>query len=250
MKHAIVGPAAKHEAAGSGQHRPPIRRVRVRVCPHSLASVDIPRLHFTDMVGARGSGHGACRAREWAAGRILHPLPRECGAQILVRGDVDHPGLRAESHWRPILATPKRRAEICLLVGARLVVGINLRPPGLRIHALENVLLHKWPAIDKIYRTLGALEEPEIAVASHVDQTTDRSSIPLVVDQNRRRYLIPIPRFVRIVLMVALDPARGHIDRDCRGGEEIVAWALVTHPRAAVAHSPERQVRFWVVVPG
>src|SRR4029077_11702362 len=45
-------------------------------------------------------------------------------------------------------------------------------------------------------------------------------------------------------------PARGHIDRDGRGGEEIVAWALVAHPRAAVPHSPERQVRFWVIIPG
>src|ERR1700680_2517535 len=50
--------------------------------------------------------------------------------------------------------------------------------------------------------------------------------------------------------MVAFDLAGGHIDRNGRGREKIIAGALVTHPRAAVAHPPEREVRLGVVIPG
>src|SRR5215469_336621 len=45
-----------------------------------------------------------------------------------------------------------------------------------------------------------------------------------------------------MVLMVALDlPGRG-IDCDRRGGEEIVARALVAHPRPTIAGAPESQI--------
>src|SRR5690349_6122817 len=47
---------------------------------------------------------------------------------------------------------------------------------------------------------------------------------------------------------MSFDPARADVDRDCRRGEQIVAWALITHPGAAVAGSPEREVRRGIVV--
>ena len=52
VKHSIVGPAAEYQSSGGDQHRPPVRRLRVRVRPHALAGVHISSLHFADVIGA------------------------------------------------------------------------------------------------------------------------------------------------------------------------------------------------------
>ncbi len=53
-----------------------------------------------------------------------------------------------------------------------------------------------------------------------------------------------------MVLEMALDRAGVGIDRDGRGGVEVVARALVAEPRRAVAGAPERDVALGVVGPG
>ena len=52
-KHPIVGAAAEHQPAARGEHRAPVGGFREPVRPHSLAGIDVPRLHFADMLGAR-----------------------------------------------------------------------------------------------------------------------------------------------------------------------------------------------------
>ena len=141
------------------------------------------------------------------AGEVAGPActitgaPVIVAAEILVGRDVDHPRLRAERDRRPVLAAPERRAEFRRLAGAGLVGRIDVGPSGLRIEALEHVLLHVRLAFDELDRAVRALEKPQIAVARDVDQPLDRSAVALVVDENRRRHLVPVPRIVRVVLV-------------------------------------------------
>src|ERR1019366_1618367 len=106
-------------------------------------------------------------------------------------------GVRTEGDRRPVLTAPVRRAKSRGLIRPRFAFGIDIRPPGLGVQAFKNVLLHERSALDEVDRAAGALEEPQIAVAGHVDQAFDGSSVALVVDQNRWRNFIPVPSFFR-----------------------------------------------------
>src|SRR5262249_42442005 len=68
------------------------------------------------------------------------------------------------------------------------------------------------------------------------------------VYENRWRYFVPIPGFIRIILVIAFDLSGRDIDCNCRGSVKIVPWALVAHPRTAVARADEDKVRLWIVV--
>ena len=50
MNLAIVGSPAEPDAAPSNEHRSPVRALRIVVRPHALARVDIPGLHFTEVI--------------------------------------------------------------------------------------------------------------------------------------------------------------------------------------------------------
>src|SRR2546422_546336 len=75
-----------------------------------------------------------------------------------------------------------------------------------------------------------ALEEPEIPVARGVDETFHRPVLTPVIDEDRGRDLIPIPRIVRVILVIALDPPGRHIDSDRGRRVEVVAGASVSYP--------------------
>src|SRR6266516_3341981 len=95
-----------------------------------------------------------------------------------------------------------------------LSVRINLRASGLRVETLEHVLFHVRLALDEIDLAVRALKKPQVAVAGNVDQTFNCPAAAFVVDQDRRRDLVPVPGFVGGILVVTLDLAGGGIDRD------------------------------------
>src|SRR4030095_12941892 len=145
-------------------------------------------------------------------------LDRHAGqdaAQSIVGRDVDHACLRAEGNRRPVLAPVRTRAEVSLLPRTWFASGVDVRPSSLRIETWkyrlrdERFPFHEadWPG--------AAFEEPQVPVARHVDQSSDRAVVALVVDENRRRNFIPVPRFVRVVLEVPLDLSRRAM---CRNG--------------------------------
>ena len=84
-----------------------------------------------------------------------------------------------------------------------LAVGIDVGSTGLRVQAAKDRLPHVRRALDEADRTGAALEEPEIAVAGHVDQPFHRAATTLVVDEDWGRHLVPVPRVVGVVLEVA-----------------------------------------------
>src|SRR4029079_4409109 len=95
---------------------------------------------------------------------VFRHLTGEFGAQVLVGGDIEQARLRAVGDRRPILAAPQAWAEVGALVGAGLVRLVDVRPPGLGIEALEDVLPYEGLAGDKVDLAVGALELPEVAV--------------------------------------------------------------------------------------
>ncbi len=218
--------------------------------PHALARVDVPRLHFADVIRAGSHREGVRRADVSLARPVRHRLAAHRLAEVFVGRDVDHARPGAEGNRRPVLPAPQRRAKRRFPGAAGLVLRIDVRPPGFRIEAPEHRLVHVGLAFHEVDRPVRALEEPEVAVARDVDQALDRPSVPLIVHENRRRHFIPVPRIVRMVLMMSLDRARRDVDGDRRAGIEVVAGPKVAHPRPAVAGSPEREIRLRIVVRG
>src|SRR5438067_1146383 len=246
----IVGAAAEHEPAAGRQDRAPVRRILERVRPRLLARVDVPRLHFADVIGARRDIHLVERARPPPAVRRVEHARDHHGAEVLLRRHVDHARLRVERAGLPVLASVPRRAEAGELADRCAMIGIDLGPPGLRIEARENVLVDVRLAFDEPDLAARPLEEIEIAAAGEVDEAADRPAVAREIDQQRRRDLVEVPRLVRRVLEVALDRPGGRVDRDRRRRVEVVALALGRHPRIAVADAPVQQVGRRIVVAG
>jgi hypothetical protein len=119
-----------------------------------------------------------------------------------------------------------------------------------RIEAAKHVLIDVRFAFDELdgSAVVAAIEKPQVAVARDVDQTFHGASAALIIDQNRRRRLIPIPRFVRCVLKISFDRARCHVDCKRRSGIQIIAGPPVAHPRSAVASAPVGGVCLGIVV--
>jgi hypothetical protein len=89
-----------------------------------------------------------------------------------------------------------RGTEIRGLAGPWLASWIDVRPSRFRIEASEYVLRDEWDAIDEVDAAVRALE-PQIAIAGDVDQAFDRSAVSPEIDEDRRRDLVPVPRFIR-----------------------------------------------------
>src|SRR5687768_15572119 len=105
-KPPIVRPAGEHEAAGGRQDRPPVGGLRERMRPHPFARVDVPRLHFTDVLRARiriqrGSGPAVA-----AALHVSHLAADQRRAEIFVSWNVNQTCLRIECRRRPVLRAP------------------------------------------------------------------------------------------------------------------------------------------------
>src|SRR5262249_56870323 len=98
---------------------------------------------------------------------------------------------------RPAMAG---RTEAGHLAARRLVIGIDLRTSGPGVEALEDVLFDVRLAFDELDPVARPLEKVQITAAREVDETLDRPAVALVIDQDRRRHFVAVPRFVRRVL--------------------------------------------------
>src|SRR5206468_12849369 len=63
------------------------------------------------------------------------------------------------------------------------------------------------------------------------------------------RDLVPVPRVVPVILVMAANLAGVEVERDDRAGVEVVARVHVAGPRGGVAGAPVRQVELRIVVP-
>jgi hypothetical protein len=76
------------------------------------------------------------------------------------------------------------------------------------------------------------------------------SALVLDVEQERGRHLVPVPRVVRLVLVVTDDLAAIHVDGDHRGRVQVVAGRVSPVHGSAVARPPVADVLLWVVHAG
>src|SRR5690606_18297443 len=254
-EHVVIRSATEHQTASRGHERAPVRRIGELMLPHLLAGRQIPSLDFADMVRAFGQieiGTVTLRAaREAGAGTVFdHGAALHLGAEVLVRRDEDVVRLRVISDGRPILTTPERGAEIAEDARTRLrSLGI-FHAAGLRIHALDPVFLHVGCAADELdLAFVGPLKLPKHAVTGGMHQALDLLATILArqIDEDRSGHFVPVERVVRMVLEVSLDRAALGVERNHRSDIEVVARALIAHPRAAISDTPVDQLAFGIV---
>src|SRR5439155_638971 len=103
-------------------------------------------------------------------------------------------------------------------------------------------------ALDKTNGTAGSLEKPKIPVARDIDEALDRASAAAVVHEDRRRYFIPVPGVVGVILEMTFDLAGGYIECDGRCGVKIVAGTLITDPWSAVPSAEVSEIGVRVII--
>src|SRR5437879_8465370 len=190
-EHAVVGAAREQQSAARGEDRTPIERRQVGR-PYLFAGIEIPGLQLADVVGAGNHLHHVLSdAHETLALHVFRGFAGELGAEIVVGGDVEHPRLRAVRGRRPILAAPQARTELGGLAGARLARLVDVGPSGPGIATLEHVLAYVGLAGNEVDLAAGALELPEIAVASDGDEALHGSPVAPRADDQRRGDFLP-----------------------------------------------------------
>src|SRR5207244_11657139 len=115
-----------------------------------------------EVVGSRRKLKAKRGTRVVAAGNVLDFAADRGSANILIGRDVNHPRLRAERDGRPVLPARQGWAMLHHVAGSGLVRRINIGTAGLRIEALEDVLLHERLAFDEVDLPVRTLEEPEV----------------------------------------------------------------------------------------
>src|SRR2546426_5904808 len=249
MELAITGPAAEHQSTGSSQHRTPVRALCVVVRPYTLAGVNVPGLHFSEMVGARdGERLASSNSDERPAGRVLNLRAHVGATDVVIGRDINHPRLRTERDGWPVLSAVRSRTKVGAFAGAGFVSGVHVRTSGLGIQTPEHILIDVGFAFDELDRPRASLEEPQITIARDINQAFDGAPVALIVHEDGRRDFVVIPRVVLVVLEVALDRAGRYVERDRRCGVEVVAWTIVADRRSSVAGSKERQVGFRIII--
>src|SRR2546427_4234051 len=208
---AVIRPAGEDEPAAGGQDPSPAHRVGELVTPRPLHSVDVPGLDLAEVLRALVDGEadvGDVDARPPLSRDVLLDLAFHEPAVVVVGRDEEASHLGVVGGRRPVLAAPERRTEVGALTGLwnplRMVVGTA----GLRVDAPEHVLLDVRSGGDEPDPLPAPLQQVEGAVTRRVHQSLDRAPVLLIVDDERRVRLVPVPRFVSPVLEMAPSAAR------------------------------------------
>src|SRR5579863_1855963 len=186
---AIVGAAAENHAPAGCQHGAPVWTLRIVVLPCQLSGVDVPGLDLAEVVGAR---HDIARLELHSgvsfARRILYFHPGRCAAYVVVGRNVNHACLWTERDGRPVFAAMQFRAIGRMLSGTWLVGRVHIRPARFGIDPAEHVLVDVRLALDEFDTSAGCrvatIQEPEVAVARHIDQTFEGAPVALEINQD------------------------------------------------------------------
>src|SRR4051795_5318682 len=72
-------------------------------------------------------------------------------------------------------------------------------------------------------------------------QAVHVAAVALYVDQERRRHLVPVPRVVPVILVVAAQLAGLDVEREHGARVEVVARSPVAGPRPGIPGAPVRE---------
>src|SRR3989454_6612989 len=123
---------------------PPVHRVGELVTPRPLPRVDVPGLDLAEVLRALVHGEadiGDVHARPPLPGHVLLHFAFHEPAVVIVGRDEEASHLGVVGGRRPVFAAPERRTEVGALAGPWNPVSIVVGTAGLRIDALEHVLL-------------------------------------------------------------------------------------------------------------
>src|SRR6185436_20031588 len=168
---------------------------------------------------------------------------RQEPANVVVRRDVKKFRLRAPRLWRPIFAAANARTEFAALSCTRPLGLVDHGATSLRIDRFEDVVIGEREGMQELELIVIAIQDPQIAVPTGVRRGLYEPAVDLRVDQERRRYFIPVPAVVRGVLVITLDLACLDIERDRRISKEIVARPIVSDPGRGIPGTPVGRVR-------
>ena len=152
------------------------------------------------MIGAVDHHHDVLgHARVALADDVFRRLARELAHRLSLAGMyiIRVFGLNATGGQS---LPPQRLGQNCAVLP---VPGLVLRryPAGQSwVEALEHILAHIGPTGYEVDLVRGALEVPDVAAARDVDQALHDSAIALIVEEDRWRDLIPVPRIVGMIL--------------------------------------------------
>src|SRR5262249_30285701 len=145
------------------------------------------RLDFTVMIRARYDERPAASdSNERFAGGVLDRRPHVGSADVVIRGNVNHPRFRAEGDRRPVLPAVRSGTEVGAPVGDGYVLRVTVGPPGFGIETSKDILINERLAFDELDRACASLEEPQVPVARDIDQTFVHAAVPLVVHEDGR----------------------------------------------------------------
>ena len=170
--------------------------------------------------------------------------------QVVVRRDVEKPGRRAVGGRWPILAAPQRRTERYRFAHGGDFCRVVLGSAGLRIDLGEDILVDERVGGDEIDLVRAALEQPEVSIATRMDQALDVAAANSEVGQDRRIDFIPVPCIVVVILVMIFDLARVGIDGDDRAGVEIVAGMRIAGPGRSITDAPVSKIELRIIVSG
>src|SRR2546426_6761025 len=248
----LIRPACEDEPAGGGHGSPPVHRVGELVTPRPLPRVDVPGLDLAEVLRALVHGEpdiGDVHARPPLPGHVLLHFAFHEPAVVIVGRDEEASHLGVVGGRRPVFAAPERRTEVGALAGLWNPVSIVVGTAGLRIDALEHVLLDVRGGGDEPDPISAPLQQVQIAVARRVHQSLDRAPVLLIVEDERRVRLVPVPRLVPLVLEVALHLTRVGLDGDGGRGVKVVPRALIPEPGRSVPGAPVREAELRVIGP-
>ena len=152
-EHPVIGTSDQDEIAAGRGHRTKQLRFGKLCRPDLLSCGRIPRLQFTEMIGAGTNLQTdifGFRPQPKLTFNQRHLLAGKASAEILVGRDVDKAGLRTIRRRRPILAAPQRRTELNPLAGNRLVSRVDNRLASLGLNAFPDVGMNERPAGDVV----------------------------------------------------------------------------------------------------
>src|SRR6266404_7728662 len=125
--------------------------------------------------------------------RLRHLPLGEKGTDIVVCWDIEKFCLRAPCLRWPVLTTADARAEFAALFGARTLRLIDDRSSRLGVNRFEHVVIRERKGVEEFELTLVAIQNPKVSVTPSMCRCLDYFAVDLRVDQQRRRYFIPVP---------------------------------------------------------
>src|SRR4029077_1259812 len=141
--------------------------------PDALASVQVPGLQFSNVVGRARAGTDRPKNAldlvphiKSLGVRFWDLTFREVRADVVVCRDIEEFRLRAPRLGRPVFAAANARAELCTLVRPRSLGLVDRGTTGVRVNRREDIVVGEREGVQEV--KVIAIQDPKVAVPARV----------------------------------------------------------------------------------